>query len=193
MKDLCKLTEETKRYLTEFYEILDCMIEGMTSAELTDSISYNFIVQMIPHHRAAIEMSKNILLYTQNKSLEGIACNIISTQTKSIENMQQIQRQCGRVCNSIEDLRLYQRRMDTIMHTMFCKMDQAHEGNNMDIDFMCEMIPHHQGAIQMAENTLKYEICSQLDPILCEIISSQKKGVREMKMLLQRMGCAKNV
>lgn len=38
----------TKRYLCRFYEILDKMIQGMTGAELTNSISHNFIVQMIP-------------------------------------------------------------------------------------------------------------------------------------------------
>ena len=189
MKDSCMLTEQIKQYLVRFYEILDRMVEEMTSAELTDSVSYNFMVQMIPQHRAAIEMSKNILLYTQNKSVENIACNIISMQTKSIEDMQHILHRCGRVCNSIDDLRLYQRRMDSIMHSMFCRMDQARETNKVDVDFMCEMIPHHEGAIQMAENTLKYEICPALTPILCDIISSQKKGVREMKMLLQRMGC----
>lgn len=189
MKDSCRLTEQSKQYLTKFYEILDRMVEEMTSAELTDSISYNFIVQMIPHHQAAIAMAKNILLYTQNKNVEKIACNIISIQTKSIEDMQHILHRCSKGCNPIDDLRLYQRRMDSIMHSMFCKMDQAQETNRVDVDFMCEMIPHHEGAIQMAENTLKYEICPELVPILCDIISSQKKGVREMKMLLQRMGC----
>lgn len=35
------------------------MIDGMTNARLTDSISPNFIVQMIPHHQGAICISKN--------------------------------------------------------------------------------------------------------------------------------------
>lgn len=40
------------------------MIQGMTDDELDESISHNFIVQMIPHHKAAIEMSQNLLQYT---------------------------------------------------------------------------------------------------------------------------------
>lgn len=54
------------------------MIQGMTEAELTGSISDNFIVQMIPHHRAAIEMSGNILKYTTSIPLQEIALGIIS-------------------------------------------------------------------------------------------------------------------
>lgn len=49
----------TKTYLCRFYKILDEMIDGMTNARLTDSISPNFIVQMIPHHQGAICISKN--------------------------------------------------------------------------------------------------------------------------------------
>lgn len=66
------------------------MIEEMTSAKLTNSISHNFIVQMIPHHQAAIKMSQNILKYTTLLPLQNIAKNIISEQTKSIEAMKEI-------------------------------------------------------------------------------------------------------
>ena len=47
-----QFSDVTKQYLCCFYEILDNMIEEMTSAKLTNSISHNFIVQMIPHHQA---------------------------------------------------------------------------------------------------------------------------------------------
>ncbi|MGE7921159.1 hypothetical protein ACQKM9_19790 [Viridibacillus sp. NPDC093762] len=50
----------TKKYLRAYYKILDTMIKNMTNVTLTNSISDNFILQMIPHHRAAITMSKNI-------------------------------------------------------------------------------------------------------------------------------------
>ena len=53
------------------------MIQQMNSAQLSNSISYNFIVQMIPHHKAAIEMSCNLLQYTTLVPLQEIALNII--------------------------------------------------------------------------------------------------------------------
>ena len=90
----CTLSNNTKKYLDKFYCILDELIEGMTSAELTDSISDNFIVQMVPHHKAAIEMSENLLQYTTFVPLQNIAEGIISEQTKSIENMLAIQNRC---------------------------------------------------------------------------------------------------
>ena len=46
-----QLSIVTDKYLTCFNNILDQMIQQMNSAQLSNSISYNFIVQMIPHHK----------------------------------------------------------------------------------------------------------------------------------------------
>ncbi len=178
-----------KNYLTDYYTILDNMIQGMTNAKLTDSISYNFIVQMIPHHRAAIEMSRNILKYTDNKPLETIASDIISEQTKSIENMRDIQNLCKEFQNPEQDLRVYQHRMNEIMQNMFSKMNNARSTCRLNCDFMWEMIPHHMGAVEMSETTLQYSICPKLKPILHAIIISQQRGIIQMQRLLSSIGC----
>lgn len=187
MNRQCKLSNVAKEYLTTFYCILDEMIRGMTEAGLTDSVSYNFIVQMIPHHRAAIEMSESILKYTTNIPLQDIALRIIKEQTRSIENMRAIQCTCENVCNSQRDLCLYQRRMAQIMQVMFQRMGNAPATNQIDADFIREMIPHHEGAIEMSQNTLQYDICPELDSILEAIIVSQKRGVMQMQSLLRCM------
>lgn len=185
----CLLSNVTKTYLSTFYCILDEMIQGMTQAEKANSISYNFIVQMIPHHRAAIEMSKNILNYTTNIPLQKIAENIIEEQTKSIENMQKIQQCCLKEASTEQDLALYQRKMMQIMDTMFCEMDTAPSNNQVNCNFLWEMIPHHRGAVRMSETTLQYPICSGLTPILDAIITSQEKGIAQMQQLLRCIGC----
>ncbi len=185
----CRLSDVTKAYLSRFNCILDEMIEGMTTAELTNSISHNFIVQMIPHHRAAIEMSENILKYTTFVPLQEIAQNIISEQTKSIENMRRIECECSECINPKCDVCLYQRRVDQIMKTMFNAMGNAAAANNINADFMREMIPHHRGAVEMSENALQYDICCGLRPILKAIITSQLKGIMQMQRLLKYMNC----
>lgn len=175
----------TTAYLTAFHCILDTMIQKMTEAELTDSISHNFIVQMIPHHRAAIEMSRNLLKYTTDIPLQNIALNIISEQTESIKNMEDILSRCQMQSNRRPELCMYQNRMDQIMQTMFKQMKDARPCNDINISFMREMIPHHRGAIEMSKNTLQYPVCPHLIPILRSIISSQEKGVAQMTELLE--------
>lgn len=180
----------SENYLKRYHETLTEMISKMTEARLNDSISHNFIVQMIPHHRAAIEMSKNILRYTNNSSLMEIAKNIISEQTKSIENMRAILCCCSQHTNNCCDVKTYQCRVNQIMKVMFDDMGNAYSDNRIDCDFMREMIPHHMGAIRMSENALRYDICTELKPILKAIISSQEEGVCQMKMLLRELGCS---
>ncbi len=182
------LDDATQRYLRRFYEILDTMIEGMRGAELTDSISHNFIVQMIPHHRAAIEMSENLLLYSDFVPLRRIAQNIVMEQTESIKNMERALPQCESMRNTQRDVRRYEQRVFRIIQVMESQMRNAYADNDINADFMREMIPHHMGAIRMSKNALQYPICPELDPILQAIITSQEKGVREMESLLRQSG-----
>ncbi len=189
MSKQCELSTATKNYLAEFHCILNRMVSGMTSAELNNSISHNFIVQMIPHHQAAIEMSENILKYTNNPELKNIASGIITEQKKSIENMCSIECICEKPENSEKALNSYEHNMRNIMYKMFCRMENANENNRVNCNFMYEMIPHHIGAVEMSELTLKYDICKQLKPILYAIIRSQKEGIEEMRNLLKCIDC----
>lgn len=189
MSKPCSLNRTTELYLTTFNRILQKMICKMSNAKLTNSISHNFIVQMIPHHKAAIEMSENILKYTSNDSLQNIASNIITEQTKSIENMLAIEKNCSCLVNQRQELQLYQTKINQVMQTMFSNMGRACATNQINCNFMWEMIPHHEGAVLMSEITLQFNICPELKPILDSIISSQKKGISEMQNLLHCLKC----
>lgn len=189
MNNNCKLSNVTKAYLTRFHCIFDRMTENMTSVEFGNSISHNFIVQMIPHHRAAIEMSENILKYTTNIALQNIAENIISEQTESIRNMEKIEETCSALDNTNTDNCLYERRVTPILNAMFNGMENACADNNVTCNFMREMIPHHIGAVRMCENALKYDVCTELVPIMRSIIQSQERGILQMRRLLNCLGC----
>ncbi|MFE6167369.1 DUF305 domain-containing protein [Viridibacillus arvi] len=184
MNSDCHLSIVTKKYLRAYYKILDTMIKDMTSVTLTKSISDNFIMQMIPHHRAAIEMSKNILRYTTNLELQSIATNIISEQTKSIANMQAIQNKCSNIINTDYENSYYMHGFKAITDIMFSKMCSAQITNDVNANFVREMIPHHEGAVRMSNNVLMFNICPELKPILYAIISSQCKGIQQLQQLL---------
>ncbi len=183
----CNLSNNARNYINDFRKILEDMISEMTNAELTDSISHNFIVQMIPHHCAAIEMSKNVLKYTTNIALERIASNIITDQTQSIENMEKIKNECSLLCNSHHDLCKYNKDFESITNVMFAQMSNSLVTNNININFISERIPHHRGAIQMSNNALKYDICSELKPMLYAIIKSQREEIKQMQCLFNRL------
>ena len=59
---------------------------------------------------------------------------------------------------------------------------------NADVDFARAMIPHHQGAIDMAEVELKYGKDPELRKMAEEIIAAQKKEIANMKKWLATRG-----
>lgn len=64
------------------------------------------------------------------------------------------------------------------------KMDQGMSvpyTGNADRDFVAGMIPHHQGAVDMAEVELKYGKDPQLKKLARSIISSQTREIAFMK------------
>ena len=189
MKNTCLLSEDAKTYLCCFYQILDEMIQSMTTAGLTQSISHNFIVQMIPHRRAAIQMSQNILRFHPSQPVQRFAQRVIDQQTREIAQMEAALPAGSQLANPTADLRLCQRRMDLIYREMYAKMGSAPENNARAAVFLQQMIPHHQGAVRMAENALKYDVCTELVPLLRTIAVRQRQDIAQMRSLLCTSRC----
>ena len=189
MKNTCLLSEDSKTYLCCFYQILDEMIQSMTTAGLTQSISHNFIVQMIPHRRAAIQMSQNILRFHPSQPVQRFAQRVIDQQTREIAQMEAALPAGSQLANPTADLRLCQRRMDLIYREMYAKMGSAPENNARAAVFLQQMIPHHQGAVRMAENALKYDVCTELVPLLRTIAVRQRQDIAQMRSLLCTSRC----
>lgn len=174
-------------YLCRYHRILNTMIDEMTSAQLDCSISHNFIVQMIPHHRAAIEMSESLLEHSGFKPVRCIAERIIAEQSRGIDEMQNMLDCCAQVRNCPQELQEYQRCFRSVTGIMFAQMKEARTTGCVAADFMREMIPHHRGAVRMSENALQFSLCPELVPVLDNIIATQTRGTQEMEKLLRKM------
>lgn len=72
--------------------------------------------------------------------------------------------------------------MNASMMRMHSAMEVAPTGN-IDADFIAMMLPHHQGAIDMARIQLHYGHNEQLRRIAQEIIVEQQQEIIAMKQL----------
>ena len=90
----------------------------------------------------------------------------------------------NRSCNFSNVTNDYLAFYDCILSDMMDEMTHAELSDSISHNFITQMIPHHQGAVSMSENALRFPVCPQLIPILDAIIISQKEGIRQMQKLL---------
>ena len=181
MNNSSVLSLNTQSYLAAYNSILARMAARMEAAEPNSSISGSFIRQMLPHHEAAIEMSRNLLRYTTNLQLQRIAQNIITEQTRSLEAMRRIQRTCANTLNTPQSAERYATCVTQIVENMLAAMEASQAVNSIDLNFISEMLPHHEGAVRMSRLALRFSLCPGLVPILNNIITSQSRGIRELR------------
>jgi len=57
-----------------------------------------------------------------------------------------------------------------------------------DVDFLMGMIPHHQGAVEMAKIVLQYGKDPKVNALAQQIIADQEKEIALMQDLLKQLG-----
>src|SRR5262245_21489975 len=74
---------------------------------------------------------------------------------------------------------------EAAMNTMMAAMRITPSGD-VDADFVAMMVPHHQGAIDMARAELRYGRNEQLRRIAQEIIVAQQQEIAAMRLALEQ-------
>lgn len=173
--------QNVRNYLKRFDEILDEMENKMLSARLTNNITTTFIECMIPHHEAAIYMCENLLKYRTYPPLQKIAEDIIATQTRGIEQMKHIYMTAPFFPNTRQNVEKYITTYLSITKNMINKMRNSPRTRSINLNFVNEMIPHHEGAVEMCNNLLQYNIDPRLKKVAEDIIREQSKGIKQLE------------
>ena len=74
------------------------------------------------------------------------------------------------------------------MQAMQEQMGQVPTSGDPDVDFATMMIPHHQGAIDMAEAELAHGTDPELRRLAEEIIAAQEREIAFLRQWLQKRG-----
>lgn len=185
MIKIIKMSDNTKDYIEAFYRIFDEMKSSMEAVTPTQSIAANHINRMIPFYEAEIAMSENILKYTTEVEIEALAKSFITEATANIETLRALKE----VCNdndSERDLFLYEKGYNDAFSRMIREMSSTPSSNNLNANFLYEMIPHHEGGMNMNKNLLKFNVCEQLRSHAEEAIMSGQVELDQMKSLLRK-------
>jgi uncharacterized protein (DUF305 family) len=199
------VTEE-RPFIAESNAAMTKMMASMTIVP-TGNVDHDFAAMMIPHHQGAIDMAEAELRYGQNQQLLRISQEIVVEQLQEIAAMRiavgekvspyeamlaasvpgaaaapmapPVPQTAGTLSVAAE--RPFRRESDTATTSMMDDMAIKPTGQ-VDRDFVAMMVPHHQGAIDMAEAELRYGRGAQLRRIAQEIIVDEMQQIALMRL-----------
>ncbi len=173
---------EEASFLAKSNAAMTRMMAGMKIKPSND-VDRDFVAMMVPHHQGAIDMAEAELSYGHNELLRRLAQEIIVTQQEEIAEMRLalVSAAASLSTGSVEASFLA--KTDAAMARMMAGM-KIKPSNDVDRDFVAMMVPHHQGAIDMAEAELSYGHSEPLRGLAQEIIATQEQEIAVMRRAL---------
>ena len=171
-------------------------MEDMKNIKHTGDPAIDFLYGMIPHHKAAIEMSESLLKYGgENAEIKKIAENIITNQSKEIKEMEDLIKRMELNPNVDEKKEQDYLKEYNNMLNKHNNNDMLNKHNNNDMSnvnsvdkaFAMEMIKHHEMAVSMSEIVLKYTGNKDVVDLAQNIIESQKAEIKQMREIINSM------
>jgi uncharacterized protein (DUF305 family) len=144
------------------------MLEGKTGDEFDKA----FIQAMRPHHQSAVDMAVLAETAAKHDEIKKLAKDIIAAQKKEIVTMTRWEQQWKYSDGHNHDMPI-----DQSMTNML----KGKTGDEFDKAFIEMMIPHHEGAVKMAEAAKANAKHQEIKTMADEIINAQNKEISMMR------------
>jgi len=145
-----------------------------------------FIDAMIPHHQGAVKMANVAQQKSKRPEIKNLADEIIKAQNQEITQMKQWR--TAWYPKAGDKPMAYDAKMGHMMamspqqkQAMMMSMDLGTTDAEFDLRFINAMIPHHEGAVVMAQDALQKSQYSEIKKLAQAIIEAQKGEIQQME------------
>jgi uncharacterized protein (DUF305 family) len=145
-----------------------------------------FIDGMIPHHEGAVTMAEAALENSQRPEIRQLAEEIIAAQAEEIDQMRQWRAKW--YPNAPAEPVMYDpatnqdgQMSPEMIAAMRMDVDLGGADGEFDRRFIDAMIPHHEGAVEMATDLQQKSTRPELLALVDDIISSQQREIDQMQ------------
>jgi uncharacterized protein (DUF305 family) len=145
-----------------------------------------FIDGMIPHHEGGVVMAKEALQKSKRPEIIKLANEILKAQNVEISEMKQWRKTW--YPKAPTEPQAWHAQMKHMMamspeqiKAMRMDMDLGAADADFDLRFLNAMIPHHEGAVNMAKDALSKSKRLEIKKLAQAIISSQEAEIQQMQ------------
>ena len=153
------------------------------------SYDLRFIDAMILHHQGAVEMASSAQQKSQRPEIKQLADNMSKSQNQEIAQMNQWRQAWYPQAGQLMAYNSSQGQMMQIssqqMQSMKMSKDLGTADAQFDLRFINAMIPHHQGAVTMAEDALNKSKHPEIKQLAQEIVKAQEVEIAQMQQWKQ--------
>lgn len=175
-------------YMQKYQSIVQTMKIAMANVSRTGDPALDYMLQMMPHHEAAIAMADNELQYGANQKVKAMAQKTKQEQIKDMDKMKEL-------IEKVKANPQIDKAQEAAYMTDFLQfheaMTEAMEAlkptGNIDKDFLMGMIPHHDGAVNMSRAILRYTNNADVRKMAEETVKKQTAEIKEMNKMLKQM------
>ncbi len=146
------------------------MREVHAMADVESELDY--MIRMIPHHQEAVDSARVLRERTERSEMRGFAEEIITTQTREIRQMESWL------------ARWYPEHDREFDYQPMMRDYSGLSGNQLDLAFLQDMIPHHMAAVMMSEQLLSQVNVEhgELEELAESIRTTQTREIRQMSL-----------
>jgi uncharacterized protein (DUF305 family) len=160
-------------------DMMNKNMQDMKAVQSTGNPDNDFAALMKVHHMGALEMAQAEIANGTNAELKAMAQKMVDAQQQEIAELNTFL--SGHEAHGGGDS--FYKEVMSQMNNM--KMDMDHSGS-VDKQFAQMMIPHHQGAIDMAKAYLKAGAHEEkLKTMANKIIADQQKEIAQLQTWLK--------
>jgi uncharacterized protein (DUF305 family) len=141
-----------------------------------NAVDRAFIADMVPHHESAVTMAKIAQERSESAFVKQLAEDIVRTQNQEIALMR-------REDQTLAEAGIEKGSLGVAEHMMGmdADVDSLKTAKPFDKAFITEMIPHHEGAVTMANAELSKGKSTKLELLAQDIITAQEREIAAMR------------
>lgn len=177
---MANASDSTKAYETA----MAAMMKGMMMT-MTGKPDLDFVQGMMPHHQGAIDMAKVVLQFGKDPEIKKLAEGVVKAQGGEIAFMKDWLAKANQAAFPVvpDSAKANEQAKSVMMKNM-----SATYSGDADVDFVKGMIPHHQGAIDMAKVAQQYVRDASLLKLAGDVVNAQEGEITFMKEWLKKNG-----